>query len=169
MHELDAHGADRLPHHRRYDFTDGARRVLLSAVSPRELLRTAEAVTQRIEAAVGRAPVFPAWVGHPDGAAVIDDTGRSFGWLREQALTRLGIPSTDARPVAPMPKTPRVPGARPGIPPSPGTPQPPGLMRRTTTRRVRPRQPAGWTSCRRTPYGSVDSGSVHAVPTVGPT
>ncbi|MFF9333879.1 SAV_2336 N-terminal domain-related protein [Streptomyces albogriseolus] len=114
MHELDADGADRLPHHRRYDFTDGARRVLLSAVSPRELLRTAEAVTQRIEAAVGRAPVFPAWVGHPDGAAVIDDTGRSFGWLREQALTRLGIPSTDARPVAPMPKTPRVPGGETG-------------------------------------------------------
>ncbi|WP_413810838.1 SAV_2336 N-terminal domain-related protein [Streptomyces sp. OE57] len=102
MHELDADGADRLPHHWRFDFTDDARSVLLSAVSPRELLRTAEAVTRRIEAAVGRAPVFPAWVGHPDGAAVIDDTGRSFAWLREQVLTRLGIPSTDARPAVPV-------------------------------------------------------------------
>ncbi|MFE2500262.1 hypothetical protein ACFXKX_14795 [Streptomyces scopuliridis] len=54
MHELDADGADRLPHHRRFDFTDNARQVLLSAVSPRELLRTAEAVTRRIGAAVGR-------------------------------------------------------------------------------------------------------------------
>ena len=110
MHELDADGADRLPHHRRFDFTDDARRVLLSAVSPRELLRTAEAVTRRIEAAVGRAPVFPAWVGHPDGPAVIDDTGRSFGWLREQVLARLGIPSADTGPVAPGPERLRVPG-----------------------------------------------------------
>lgn len=94
-------GTERLPHHRRYDFTDDARRLLLSAVSPRELLRTAEAVTRRIETAVGRAPVFPAWVGHPDGAAVIENTARSFGWLREQVLTRLGIPSAaDAVPVA---------------------------------------------------------------------
>jgi serine/threonine protein kinase len=114
MHELDADGADRLPHHRRFDFTDDARQVLLSAVSPRELLRTAEAVTRRIEAAVGRAPVFPAWVGHPDGPAVIDDTGRSFGWLREQVLTRLGIPSADTGPVAPGPERLRVPGGESG-------------------------------------------------------
>nr|WP_272925601.1 MULTISPECIES: NaeI family type II restriction endonuclease [unclassified Streptomyces] len=104
MHELDACGADRPPHHRRFDFTDDARRVLLSAVSPKELLRTAEAATRHIEAAVGRALVFPAWVGHPDGAAVIDDTARSFGWLREQVLTRLGIPSADAGPVTPGPE-----------------------------------------------------------------
>ncbi|MFD0013628.1 SAV_2336 N-terminal domain-related protein [[Kitasatospora] papulosa] len=106
MHELDYDGADRLPHHRRFDFTDDARQVLLSAVSPRELLRTAEAVTRRIEVAVGRAPVFPAWVGHPDGSAVIDDAARSFGWLREQVLTRLGIPSADGGPVAPVPERP---------------------------------------------------------------
>ncbi|MFJ3304351.1 NaeI family type II restriction endonuclease [Streptomyces sp. NPDC086549] len=106
MHELDADAADRLPHHRRFDFADDARRVLLSAVSPRELLRTAEAVTRRVEAAVGRAPVFPAWVGHPDGTAVIDDFGRAFGWLREQALTRLGIPSANAGPVADTPERP---------------------------------------------------------------
>ncbi|MET7367661.1 SAV_2336 N-terminal domain-related protein [Streptomyces sp. NPDC005566] len=114
MHELDSDGADRLPYHRRFDFTDDARRVLLSAVSLRELLRTAEAVTRHIEAAVGRAPVFPAWVGHPDGAAVIDDTARSFGWLREQVLTRLGIPSADTGPVTPGPERPRVPGGESG-------------------------------------------------------
>ncbi|MCX5058996.1 NaeI family type II restriction endonuclease [Streptomyces sp. NBC_00452] len=106
MHELDADGADRLPHHRRFDFTDDARRVLLSAVSPRELLRTTEAVTRRIEAAIGRAPIFPAWVGHPDGTAVIDDSARAFGWLREQTLTRLGIPSVNAGLVAPAPERP---------------------------------------------------------------
>ncbi|WP_143076597.1 NaeI family type II restriction endonuclease [Streptomyces sp. MUSC 14] len=114
MHELDAEGADRLPHHRRFDFTDDARQVLLSAVSPRELLRTAEAVTRRIEAAVGRAPVFPAWVGHPNGPAAIDDTGRSFGWLREQVLTRLGIPSAGSEPVALGPERRRVPRGETG-------------------------------------------------------
>ncbi|MEV0123075.1 NaeI family type II restriction endonuclease [Streptomyces sp. NPDC050703] len=123
MHECDTvgtagtagtSGAERLPQHRRYDFTDDARRLLLSAVSPRELLRTAEAVTRRIETAVGRAPVFPAWVGHPDGAAVVEDPERSFGWLREQVLTRLGIPSAaGTAPVAepaPVPAPPRAEG-----------------------------------------------------------
>ncbi|MEV8626920.1 tetratricopeptide repeat-containing protein kinase family protein [Streptomyces sp. NPDC051079] len=99
MHELDADVPDRLPHHRRFDFAHDARRVLLSAVSPKELLRTTEAVTRCIEDSVGRAPVFPAWVGHPDGAAVVDNTGRAFGWLREQLLVRFGIPSIDPEPV----------------------------------------------------------------------
>ncbi|WP_158879802.1 protein kinase family protein [Streptomyces sp. NRRL F-4428] len=106
MHELHADGPDRLPHHRRFDFPADARRVLLSAVSPKELLRTTEVLTQNIEAAVGRAPVFPAWVGHPDGAARIDDTGRSFGWLREQLLKQLGIPSADTGPAAAVPARP---------------------------------------------------------------
>ncbi|MEU7640800.1 protein kinase family protein [Streptomyces sp. NPDC039016] len=96
MHQLTTDEPDRLPHHRRFDFSSDARRTLLSAVSPKELLRTTEAVTRRIEAAVGRAPVFPAWVGHSAGATIAEDTGRSFGWLREQLLTRLGIPSSDA-------------------------------------------------------------------------
>ncbi|MEV6199662.1 protein kinase family protein [Streptomyces sp. NPDC051771] len=103
MHQLAADPPDLLPHHRRFDFTDDARRVLLGAVAPRELLRTTEAVTARVEAAVGRAPVFPAWVGHPDGPAVIEDTGRSFGWLREQVLARLGVPVTGATPAPPPP------------------------------------------------------------------
>ncbi|MFF3253868.1 SAV_2336 N-terminal domain-related protein [Actinacidiphila glaucinigra] len=93
MYEVGAGEPEQLPHTRRFDFAVEARRVLLSTVSPKELLRTTEVVTQRIEAAVGRAPRFPAWVGHPSGAALVDDTGRSFGWLREQLLTRLGIPS----------------------------------------------------------------------------
>ncbi|WP_345174950.1 SAV_2336 N-terminal domain-related protein [Streptomyces lavendulae] len=101
MNELDADVPDRLPHHRRFDFAGDARRVLLSAVSPKELLRTTEAVTRCIEDSVGRAPVFPAWVGHPDGTAVVDNTGRAFGWLREQLLARLGIPSAEAGPAMP--------------------------------------------------------------------
>ncbi|MFF0836713.1 MULTISPECIES: SAV_2336 N-terminal domain-related protein [unclassified Streptomyces] len=91
MHQLTTDAPDRLPHHRRYDFSSDARRRLLTAVSPKELLRTTQAVTAYIEAAVGRSPVFPAWVGHPDGSAVIGDAGRSFGWLKEELLRRLGI------------------------------------------------------------------------------
>ncbi|MCX4776097.1 tetratricopeptide repeat-containing protein kinase family protein [Streptomyces sp. NBC_01264] len=109
MHEVDADERDRLPHHRRFDFSSDARRILLNAVSPKELLRTTEAVTRGIEDTVGRAPAFPAWVGHPDGAAMVEDTGRSFGWLREQLLTRLGIPSAGVGPVAPVPGRPQTP------------------------------------------------------------
>ncbi|MFF5938827.1 SAV_2336 N-terminal domain-related protein [Streptomyces sp. NPDC012508] len=99
MHEVGADEPERLPHHRRFDFSDEARRLLLSAVPAKELLRTTDAVTRRIEAAVGRAPVFPAWVGHPDGTARVGDTGRSFGWLRDQLMARLGIPPADAGPL----------------------------------------------------------------------
>ncbi|MFE2141415.1 SAV_2336 N-terminal domain-related protein [Streptomyces sp. NPDC059456] len=109
MREVDTEEEDLLPHHRKFDFAAEARRILLSAVSPKELLRTTEVVTQRIEAIVGRAPAFPAWVGHPDGAAVVEDTGRSFGRLREQLLTRLGIPSANAAPVVPEPDRLRMP------------------------------------------------------------
>lgn len=98
MREVEADEPDRLPHHRRFDFEDETRRVLLSVVSPKELLRTTEAVTRSIENAVGRASVFPAWVGHPDGAATVDNTGRAFGWLRNQLLARLGIPSALTEP-----------------------------------------------------------------------
>jgi tetratricopeptide (TPR) repeat protein len=103
MHEVDSGESEALPQHRRFDFAGEARRVLLSAVSPKELLRTTDAVTRDIETAIGNAPVFPAWVGHPDGTAVVDDTGRSFGWLREQLLTRLGIPPVESDPVTPEP------------------------------------------------------------------
>ncbi|MEX3105982.1 SAV_2336 N-terminal domain-related protein [Streptomyces sp. ST1020] len=99
MHEVDT--SERLPQHRRFDFTGEARRALLSAVSAGELLRTADAVARDIEAAVGRSPVFPAWVGHPDGTAVVDGTGRSFGWLREQLLVRLGVSGGEGEPAPP--------------------------------------------------------------------
>ncbi|MGW8361851.1 SAV_2336 N-terminal domain-related protein [Streptomyces wedmorensis] len=101
MREIEADEADSLPHHRRFDFEDETRRVLLSVVSPKELLRTTEAVTQSIEDAVGRASAFPAWVGHPDGAATIDHTGHAFGWLRNQLLARLGIPAALTEPDTP--------------------------------------------------------------------
>ncbi|MFE0648324.1 tetratricopeptide repeat protein [Streptomyces sp. NPDC059534] len=101
MHEVDPDGPERLPHLRRFDFDADARRALLSAVPPTELLHTAEAVTRRIESAMGRASVFPAWVGHPDGVSFVHDTGRSFGWIRTQLLTRLGIPPSADRWEAP--------------------------------------------------------------------
>jgi tetratricopeptide (TPR) repeat protein len=106
MYQLGIDEPDQLPHHQRFDFSADARRILLSAVSPGELLRTTTTVTERIEAAVGRAPVFPAWVGHPEGFAVIDDTGRSFGWLKEQLLTRLGVTAVTAAAPTPVPQQP---------------------------------------------------------------
>ncbi|MGW4055386.1 SAV_2336 N-terminal domain-related protein [Streptomyces sp. NPDC004779] len=117
MHQLTTDSPDRLPHHRRYDFPGDARRLLLTAVSPKELLRTTRAVTAHIEAAVGRSPVFPAWVGHPDGSAVIGDAGRSFGWLKEELLRRLGIaPGGAGGPVpGPGPIT-AVAGPEPAVP-----------------------------------------------------
>ncbi|MFD5764258.1 hypothetical protein ACFWIN_00320 [Streptomyces sp. NPDC127049] len=117
MHQLTADSPDRLPHHRRYDFPGDARRLLLTAVSPKELLRTTRAVTAHIEAAVGRSPVFPAWVGRPDGSAVIGDAGRSFGWLKEELLRRLGIaPGGAGGPVpGPGPRT-GVAGPEPAAP-----------------------------------------------------
>ncbi|MEV7570215.1 SAV_2336 N-terminal domain-related protein [Streptomyces tanashiensis] len=137
MHQLAADAPDLLPHHRRFDFAGDARRVLIGAVSPRELLRTTEAVTARIEAAVGRAPVFPAWVGHPDGLAVIEDTGRSFGWLREQLLGRLGVPVAGASPTPP-------PAAAPEELPAGWAPLLPGDPGRLGRFRLTARSGRGW-------------------------
>ncbi|MGA4862159.1 SAV_2336 N-terminal domain-related protein [Streptomyces lavendulocolor] len=121
MHQLTTDAPDRLPHHRRYDFSGDARRVLLAAVSPKELLRTTGAVTAHIEAAVGRSPVFPAWVGHPDGAAVIGAAGASFGWLREELLRRLGIePGGGIGTGASSGSGPRTAGAGPDLATPPG-------------------------------------------------
>ncbi|MEV0990617.1 tetratricopeptide repeat-containing protein kinase family protein [Streptomyces sp. NPDC049949] len=103
MHQLTTDEPNRLPHQRRFDFSEDARRVLLGAVSPRELMRTTGAVTEHIEAAIGRSPAFPAWVGHPDGAAVIGDAARSFGWLKERLLRRLGVPPIGVGTTGPHP------------------------------------------------------------------
>ncbi|MFD6654090.1 SAV_2336 N-terminal domain-related protein [Streptomyces parvus] len=112
MHQLTTDDPDSPPHHRRYDFSSDARRVLLAAVSPKDLLRVTGAVTGHIEAAVGRSSVFPAWVGHPDGSAVIGDTGRSFGWLRQELLRRLGI---EPRGVGPGPTPAALPRTESGL------------------------------------------------------
>ncbi|MEU9851925.1 SAV_2336 N-terminal domain-related protein [Streptomyces sp. NPDC047974] len=160
MHQLAADAPDLLPHHRRFDFTGDARRVLLGAVPPRELLRTTEAVTARVEAAVGRAPVFPAWVGHPDGTAVIEDTGRSFGWLREQLLARLGVPVTGASRTPPPPP--------PDEPPAGWEPLRPADPRRLGRFRLTARSGRGWGHV--TMYLGEDehgTGAVVRVPTPG--
>ncbi|MFG2172541.1 SAV_2336 N-terminal domain-related protein [Streptomyces niveus] len=96
MRQTTAAWPTRLPQHQLFDFPDEARRLLLGALSPQELLRNTRAVTRQLEAAVGRSSNFPAWVGHPDGTAVIADTDRSFGWLKERLLRRLGVPSVSA-------------------------------------------------------------------------
>ncbi|MFI6157896.1 SAV_2336 N-terminal domain-related protein [Kitasatospora sp. NPDC051170] len=90
MHQVRPE-ADQLPHHRLYDFPPETRRILLSALAPKELLRTTRAVTDLLEAGIGRSPDFAAWVGHPDGTALIGDDGRPFGSLTDRLLTRLGV------------------------------------------------------------------------------
>ncbi|MFG3318131.1 SAV_2336 N-terminal domain-related protein [Streptomyces sp. NPDC048171] len=106
MRQVKADGLPRLPHHQLFDFTEVARRILLGAVSPTELLRTTQAVAGFMEAAAGRAPHFPAWVGHPDGSAVIGEAGRSFGWLKERLLRRLGVPPPSTVPTDTSPTRP---------------------------------------------------------------
>lgn len=96
MRQTTAAWPTHLPQHQLFDFSDEARRLLLGALSPQELLRNTRAVTRQLEAAVGRSSNFPAWVGHPDGTAVIGDTDRSFGWLKERLLRRLGVPPVSA-------------------------------------------------------------------------
>ncbi|WP_051433611.1 protein kinase family protein [Streptomyces niveus] len=96
MRQTTAAWPTHLPQHQLFDFSDEARRLLLGALSPQELLRNTRAVTRQLEAAIGRSSNFPAWVGHPDGTAVIADTDRSFGWLKERLLRRLGVPPVSA-------------------------------------------------------------------------
>ncbi|MEV8290383.1 protein kinase family protein [Streptomyces niveus] len=96
MRQTTAAWPTHLPQHQLFDFSDEARRLLLGALSPQELLRNTRSVTRQLEAAIGRSSNFPAWVGHPDGTAVIADTDRSFGWLKERLLRRLGVPPVSA-------------------------------------------------------------------------
>ncbi|TXL89283.1 protein kinase family protein [Streptomyces sp. IB2014 016-6] len=96
MRQTTAAWPTHLPQHQLFDFSDEARRLLLGALSPQELLRNTRAVTRQLEAAIGRSSNFPAWVGHPDGTAVIGDTDRSFGWVKERLLRRLGVPPVSA-------------------------------------------------------------------------
>ncbi|MFJ3792683.1 SAV_2336 N-terminal domain-related protein [Kitasatospora sp. NPDC090091] len=96
MRQAGAGGPGVLPHHQLFDFSAEGRRILLGAPAPRELMRTTRAVADRLEASVGRSPDFPAWVGHPDGSAVIGGGGRSFAWLTDRLLTRLGVPAAGA-------------------------------------------------------------------------
>ncbi|MFE4495353.1 SAV_2336 N-terminal domain-related protein [Streptomyces niveus] len=96
MRQTTAAWPTHLPQHQLFDFSDEARRLLLGALSPQELLRNTRSVTRQLEAAIGRSSNFPAWVGHPDGTAVIADTDRSFGWLKERLLRRLGVPLVSA-------------------------------------------------------------------------
>ncbi|MET4925411.1 tetratricopeptide repeat-containing serine/threonine-protein kinase [Streptomyces sp. PSRA5] len=126
MRQVRAPGPTRLPQHQLFDFSDEARRILLGALSPEELLRTTRAVTRRLEATIGRSSNFPAWVGHPDGSAVIEDTERPFGYLKERLLKRLGVPPVGTgridppegrSGVRPQVRPGARPGARPGVRP----------------------------------------------------
>ncbi|MFG2821531.1 SAV_2336 N-terminal domain-related protein [Kitasatospora sp. NPDC048365] len=92
MHQIGPPPADLPPHQRQFDFAPEIRSGLLGALAPHELLRTTREVAERLEAAVGRSPDFPAWVGHPGGSALITDGEPSFGWMTDRLLGRLGVP-----------------------------------------------------------------------------
>ncbi|MER5991572.1 SAV_2336 N-terminal domain-related protein [Streptomyces viridosporus] len=103
MRQVNADKPTRLPHHQLFDFTEEARRILLGAIPPQELLRTTRAVADLLEATAGRSPDFPAWVSHPNGPAMIREASRSFGWLKERLLRRLGVPQTSPAPAVTSP------------------------------------------------------------------
>lgn len=99
MRRVDTAGPTPLPQQQAFDFSPETRRILLGALAPKELLRTAQSVAERLEASVGRSRGFPALVGHPEGSVVIGDTGRPFAWLTERLLSRLGVPPAGAAPI----------------------------------------------------------------------
>ncbi|MGH4029142.1 SAV_2336 N-terminal domain-related protein [Actinomycetota bacterium Odt1-20B] len=97
MRRTASESAELPPHHRSYDFTDGARAILLSTAPAPELLRTSRRVTERLSELVGRSPDFPAWLAHPAGTERVDADALPFGWVDDRLLRRLGVSTAPAR------------------------------------------------------------------------
>ncbi|CAL9603269.1 SAV_2336 N-terminal domain-related protein [Streptomyces sp. enrichment culture] len=96
-----------VPRHRRYDFCDEARDILLGTVPAPELLRSGRAVTDRLARLAGRSPDFPAWLAHPDGADRAVPEAEPFGWADRRLLRRLGVREEDLAAPAPDRARPR--------------------------------------------------------------
>jgi MinD-like ATPase involved in chromosome partitioning or flagellar assembly len=77
--------------HRVFDFSEDAKSVLLDAVPSAELLRTSRRIGRIIEQLAGRAPDFPAWLAHPDGADTLPPAYRSFTALERRLMSRFGV------------------------------------------------------------------------------
>ncbi|MFE0098801.1 SAV_2336 N-terminal domain-related protein [Streptomyces sp. NPDC059009] len=97
MRRTASESAELPPHHRSYDFTDGARAILLSTAPAPELLRTSRRVTERLGELAGRSPDFPAWLAHPAGTERVDGDALPFGWVDDRLLRRLGVSTAPAR------------------------------------------------------------------------
>ncbi|MFI0187343.1 SAV_2336 N-terminal domain-related protein [Streptomyces sp. NPDC017082] len=87
---------DRPPQQWQFDFAEGTRRMLLSAIPPPELVRTTRAVTSRLAELGGGAPTFLAWLPHPDGQDHITAGQRALSWVDQRVMRRLGVPVPDA-------------------------------------------------------------------------
>ncbi|WP_336115512.1 tetratricopeptide repeat-containing protein kinase family protein [Streptomyces sp. PTD9-10] len=109
-----------VPQHRRYDFCEQARDILLGTAPAVELLRTGRAVADRLARLVGRSPDFPAWLAHPDGTDEAVAESEPFGWIDRRLLRRLGVPPDQGG----VPKPGRD-GAEPVRPPDEAPDEPP--------------------------------------------
>ncbi|GCB44665.1 SAV_2336 N-terminal domain-related protein [Streptomyces sp. NL15-2K] len=104
-----------LPQHRRYDFCEEARGILLGTAPAVELLKSGRAVADRLVRLVGRSPDFPAWLADPDGMDQAAPGSEAFGWIDRRLLRRLGVPAdvvtASARGPARAPAVPEQPAA----------------------------------------------------------
>ncbi|MER7407211.1 SAV_2336 N-terminal domain-related protein [Streptomyces sp. NPDC000070] len=96
MRRTETSGHPLLPQHRRYDFRDETRDILLGTTPPVELLGSGRAVADLLTELVGRSPDFPAWLAHPDGADRVAAQAHAFGWIDQRLLRRLGVTAHDA-------------------------------------------------------------------------
>ncbi|MFF8392913.1 SAV_2336 N-terminal domain-related protein [Streptomyces sp. NPDC016172] len=147
MRRADTMGRAPVPQHRRYDFGEGTRDILLGTTPPVELLRSGRAVADRLAELVGRSPDFPAWLAHPDGADRIGAQAHPFGWIDQRLLRRLGVTAPDTEAPDPVPEEPgealRETGADPAVPDLPDYVDAPGSQWRSL-RRDDPRTAGGW-------------------------
>ncbi|WP_330461127.1 SAV_2336 family protein [Streptomyces sp. NBC_00820] len=77
--------------HRVFDFSEGAKAVLLDAVPQDELLRTSRRIGRHLEQLAGNSPDFPAWLAHPDGSAHLPGSHQPFTSVEKRLLTRFGV------------------------------------------------------------------------------
>lgn len=106
MRRTETAGQPLVPQHRRYDFGEGTRDILLGTTPPVELLRSGRAVADRLTDLVGRSPDFPAWLAHPDGADRVAEGARPFGWIDQRLLRRLGVAAPGTEPPKPASEEP---------------------------------------------------------------
>ncbi|CAL9621972.1 SAV_2336 N-terminal domain-related protein [Streptomyces sp. enrichment culture] len=148
MRRTETAGQPLMPQHRRYDFGEGTRDILLGTTAPVELLRSGRAVADRLTELVGRSPDFPAWLAHPDGADRVAEEASPFGWIDERLLRRLGVTAPGTESPEPVPEEPaatpsRETAADAALPDLPDYVDTPGSQWHSL-RRDDPRAAGGW-------------------------